>query len=207
MEIKEISVSRKELEREARKKDILDTALRLFSQKGYHNVKVDDIAEQVGLSKGTLYLYFENKEKLFFSIIRERADLLFKYLTEAVQCEQSFMKCFEKFIITYFHFFQEHEYFFKLIQTDKSLMSGEEHKKFHEMTLDIYQIYFQILLDLVLRGQKQDVIRKMDPEAVTKMLRGMIDSYISQRLFIGSKNTIEDEAAELMDLFLNGVKA
>ena len=59
----DVKMNRKEMEKEARKKDILDAAARLFSEKGFHEVKVDDIAEKVGLSKGTIYLYYENKDR------------------------------------------------------------------------------------------------------------------------------------------------
>src|SRR5947209_8074000 len=48
-----------------RKKDvILDAARTVFSRKGYAETAVDDVAEEAGIAKGTLYLYFKSKEQL-----------------------------------------------------------------------------------------------------------------------------------------------
>ena len=44
-----------------RKKQILDAAMTVFAQKGFHQARMDDIVEQSGLSKGTIYWYFKSK--------------------------------------------------------------------------------------------------------------------------------------------------
>ncbi len=44
---------------------IISTAVRVFSEKGYHEAKMEDIARELGVSKGALYLYFKSKEELF----------------------------------------------------------------------------------------------------------------------------------------------
>lgn len=51
--------------RPERHRDIVDAALRCFTRKGYNNTTMDDIVEESGLSKGTLYWYFDGKEDLF----------------------------------------------------------------------------------------------------------------------------------------------
>src|SRR5437879_6763477 len=52
-------------------KKILEAARSVFAEKGYHDARMEDIAEMVGVSKRTLYLYFENKEELFTAICAE----------------------------------------------------------------------------------------------------------------------------------------
>jgi AcrR family transcriptional regulator len=60
---------RKQLEKERRKKAILDTAERLFFARQYDAVSMDEIANEVELSKPTLYLHFKDKESLFLAIV------------------------------------------------------------------------------------------------------------------------------------------
>src|SRR5713101_869501 len=50
---------------------ILEAARSVFAEKGYHDARMEDIAETVGVSKRTLYLYFKNKEELFAAICAE----------------------------------------------------------------------------------------------------------------------------------------
>ena len=54
-----------------RPSEILAAALKMFSMKGYSSTKLDEVAKEAGVSKGTLYLYFENKEALFKSVVIE----------------------------------------------------------------------------------------------------------------------------------------
>ena len=56
-----------EYKEEARRK-IMDAALHVCAVKGYHDATMDDVADSIGVSKGTLYLYFKSKEELFRAI-------------------------------------------------------------------------------------------------------------------------------------------
>ncbi len=60
-----------ELRKETRKKHILRTAADAFSSKGYHQTSVKDIADASGISVGTFYLYFKNKEEIFEKLYDE----------------------------------------------------------------------------------------------------------------------------------------
>jgi AcrR family transcriptional regulator len=54
----------------ARRQAILDAALIVFAERGFEAARLDDIAARVGIAKGTLYLYFADKEALFEALIR-----------------------------------------------------------------------------------------------------------------------------------------
>lgn len=56
--------------KQARPTEILDAALKVFAQKGFAAARMDDIAHAAGVTKGTIYLYFENKEAVFKSLVR-----------------------------------------------------------------------------------------------------------------------------------------
>jgi AcrR family transcriptional regulator len=57
--------------KEARPEEITAAALELFSERGYATTRLEDVAARAGVSKGTLYLYFANKEDLFKAVLRE----------------------------------------------------------------------------------------------------------------------------------------
>jgi AcrR family transcriptional regulator len=57
---------------EARPDEILDAALLVFGESGYARAKIDDVARHAGVSKGTVYLYFDSKESLFREMVRAR---------------------------------------------------------------------------------------------------------------------------------------
>src|SRR4029453_15963800 len=55
---------------EERPRQILDAALEVFGERGLAGARLDDIARRAGVSKGTIYLYFPNKEELFREVVR-----------------------------------------------------------------------------------------------------------------------------------------
>lgn len=63
---------------------IIDAAIRVFANKGYHDAKVDDIVDESGTSKGSVYFHFPNKEQIFLALIDEFARLLEEQLTEDI---------------------------------------------------------------------------------------------------------------------------
>jgi len=57
--------------KEARPGDIVAAALQVFAERGFAAAKLDEIANRAGVSKGTLYLYFDSKEALFRAVVRD----------------------------------------------------------------------------------------------------------------------------------------
>ena len=65
---------RREREKLRQRQEMLATALDLFSQKGYHNVSMHEIAEKAEFAIGTLYKFFQNKEELYKALVLEQCD-------------------------------------------------------------------------------------------------------------------------------------
>jgi len=62
---------KRERRKEARPGELLDSALDLFVEKGFSATRVEEVAARAGVSKGTLFLYFQSKEDLFKAVVRE----------------------------------------------------------------------------------------------------------------------------------------
>lgn len=76
--------------KEARPHELLDAALEIFVEKGFAATRVEDVARQAGVSKGTVFLYFASKEELFKAVVRENiAGRLSEWEVEFVQFQGS----------------------------------------------------------------------------------------------------------------------
>lgn len=80
------TAERRQREKEQRKKEILDAAESLFFSRSYEDVSMEEIARKVELNKATLYLYFENKEALYATIVVRGIRIM----------EEKFRACMEK---------------------------------------------------------------------------------------------------------------
>ncbi|MEM9773797.1 MAG: TetR/AcrR family transcriptional regulator [Chloroflexota bacterium] len=72
---------------ETTRKKILDAAMNVFANKGYHDTKLDEIANESSTSKGSIYFHFPNKERLFLSLVDQFADLLEKQTRDAIESQ------------------------------------------------------------------------------------------------------------------------
>ena len=59
-----------------KRKVILDAAVQVFAEKGFHHARVSDVAERAGVADGTIYLYFRNKDDLLICIFEDSMDTL-----------------------------------------------------------------------------------------------------------------------------------
>lgn len=77
-------ITRREKEKLNHRQEMLAAALQLFSEKGYHNVSMHEIAERADFAIGTLYKFFKNKEDLYRALMLEQADKFHEAVIKAI---------------------------------------------------------------------------------------------------------------------------
>ncbi len=103
---------RREREKEQRKNDIIDAAERVFFKKGHEVATMDDVASEAELSKGTLYLYFKNKEDLYLAIHLRGNKILHSLFEKAVKKEKSGIEKTRSIGSAYVEYFQKYPDYF-----------------------------------------------------------------------------------------------
>jgi AcrR family transcriptional regulator len=86
--------------KEARPAEILDAALKVFAHKGFAAARMDDIAKEAGVTKGTIYLYFENKEAVFKSLVRAAVGTTLTSVTQDVKNFQGSARFLLRMVLT-----------------------------------------------------------------------------------------------------------
>ena len=84
----------------ARPQEILDAALACFAEKGFAAARMDDIAERAGVTKGTIYLYFENKNAVFKALVRESIGAQIASVAENIRAYEGSSRDLLRFILT-----------------------------------------------------------------------------------------------------------
>ena len=78
-------LARREREKSGHRSEILRTALELFSQKGFHNVSMQEIAQKAEFAVGTLYNFFEDKEDLYKALVLGQVKIFHNELSKAIE--------------------------------------------------------------------------------------------------------------------------
>ncbi len=93
---------------------ILDVACRLFSEKGYDAVGIQEICQQAGITKPTLYYFFGSKKGLLKALADEKGGALFERLSKAARYEHEFFDSVSKILKAEIEFARENPEFFRL---------------------------------------------------------------------------------------------
>jgi len=100
----------------ARRQQILDQAVRLFAERGYHPTSVAEIVESLGVGKGVFYWYFESKEDLFLEILASSSQDLRRLQQAAIGDEPDPLRRIDLGIRASLAWFREHRELFNLGQ-------------------------------------------------------------------------------------------
>jgi len=166
----------KEREREQRRNDIIDAARKLFADKDFDEVSMNEIAGEVGLGKSTLYLYFKNKESLYFAVVLRGTRIWAEMVKEEVEKGNTGL---EKLILygnANRRFSNEYPDYFRLLYSptsikkqfdmDKMTSSGE----FQEVR-ELFKEIMLIGIDSIQKGRDEGEIRlDVDPTEAAILL-------------------------------------
>lgn len=145
----------KEREKEQRRQDIIDAAEKLFFDTDYDSVSMDDIAKEIGLGKGTIYLYFKSKESLFYAVALRGMRILNSVHLKSLNLDRSGIDKLHVLIQGYFDFTQRYPEYFHMLcyaASNPSSLDNEYAKDFTELALGNIQITGKILEEGMMEG-------------------------------------------------------
>lgn len=115
-----------------RKEDIIKIAAKLFSEKSFHDVKMDEIAEELGIAKGTIYLYFKSKEQLYLKILEDSHESIESILEREIANDDSSPIKLKKVLSIIFSFYRRNLDVLKILSRDETHLI-KEHFQFTEL--------------------------------------------------------------------------
>lgn len=133
-----------EKQRQTRVRTIVRAARKLFLKKGYHDTTIRDICRESGLSNGTLYFYFENKDALYAHIYEECFQHLNDMLEHAVRPGMEPLEQIETALKTYLRYFLEHREMWDMLDISYRRLNlpSELIKRFDEQLQRSYRFVY-----------------------------------------------------------------
>lgn len=153
----------------ARPQEILEAALAVFAGKGFAATRMDDIAARAGVTKGTIYLYFDSKEALFKALLRETADAkLAEFLALASAHEGPIAPFIAQLLrgIGTFVATTDRAVLPKIVIAEAG--NFPELARFHHDLIVSRVLAF--VTQMIVKGQERGEFRKMPPEHAARLL-------------------------------------
>jgi len=194
--------------KDARPEEIISAALEVFADSGFAATKLEDVARRAGVTKGTIYLYFENKEALFKALIRQT---IVPVLAQGEELAKSFTgsarELFERLVREYWRLVGETS----LVGIPKLMMA--EANNFPELARFYYEEVVtrghRLMAGVLERGIRAGEFRPVNVAVATKLaMAPVMHAVIARKAFSACMPEGFDVGKYLdthIDLYLHGI--
>jgi AcrR family transcriptional regulator len=181
---------------EFRRTAIVDAARSVFARKGFARGIIDEIANEAGIAKGTVYLYFRSKKQIYKAVLDEDMEFVKKSTLERIDAAKNLRDKIRAFTLVRLENAETRKEFFRIMDTESGTLSFTRSQ------------YRDWLREPVLRvasaiedSSRGGEIRRVPSEKVAWMIADMTRGTIQRRL-LGQSDTLPSEDSEFLLSFI-----
>lgn len=178
-----------------RRTEILTAATRVFGNKGFEATRMDDIAREARLAKGTLYLYFKSKDAIYKATVQQALAELGELTREHVNRESNFTGKFAAFIRVRIAFWDEQQSLYRIILS----MGRTSHHRKQSIAWQRQAVEYleSLLTEATHSGEIPPNDRLAAAWTVMDAIRG-----VNERRMYGEGRTVEEDTRFLTNFLL-----
>ncbi|MEP7284298.1 MAG: TetR/AcrR family transcriptional regulator [Chloroflexota bacterium] len=181
---------------------LLTVATHLFATHGYDAVGVQQIVEAAGVTKPTLYYYFESKQGLLAAIILEHAELLLAIVQNAAAYDHDITRSITELVTAYFNYAQQNPVFYRMML---AMWFSPPSSEPHLNIADLQHQQFLIIESLFKQAATDHGNMRNRHAQYAATLKGLIDTYIALYLQGLVVNDNPELVYRLTHQFMHGI--
>jgi len=204
--MKNEKLPRREREKLRQRQEMLAAAFDLFSQKGYHNVSMHEIAEQAEFAIGTLYKFFQNKEDLYKALVLEQCDKFEDAIARAIGDGDDEVEKLRNYVRTKCERFRGNLPFVRLYLAESRGASFNIKAGLDEEVRKRYYAFLESLASIFDSGIKNKRFKKIaGPYYLAVALDSVLDAFLLLWLDAPERHPFPDDPDTILDFFFRGL--
>jgi AcrR family transcriptional regulator len=190
---------------EARSAQIIEAAMTVFARQGFHQARMDDIAEETGLSKGTLYLYFKSKDAIIAAILKAFLNRELVQARRLLTREGTAIEKLNRFVDIVV---QDFTRMLPLMSIYLEFLSQAFRRQaVRDAIRESFVDFRDVLVDLVQQGIDRREFRPVDPEAAALAIGAVIEGMVLLWVYDSQQVILDKHIQAGVQLILDGLKA
>lgn len=198
-----IQISGKINRESEKKRRILNSAIKIFGEKGFQNATISEIAKEAGIGDATIYEYFKSKEDILLEIPVEVTKELIPQLNDHMMGIKGALNKLRKFIWWWLNYVEKNPGYGAIV-----LLELKTNKNY--VSTDAYQAarnFYQIVLDIIKEGQEEGSIKKdINIYLARSICVGALEHIIIRWLLKERRYSLIQYADELADLLIDSFR-
>lgn len=194
---------------EERPKQILDAALAVFAERGLAAARLEDIAKRAGVSKGTIYLYFANKEELFRGVVRATVIAFIERSEAMFEAERDPVRALDQWMAGHWEWIRSETFPAMHRLVNSELRDFPDLAAFY--ATEVVGRAQRLVCEILEHGMAMGVFRRTDPLVAARMLSALMvmhGTWYHQKNSFKSLANIPDRVllAQIRDFFLSALR-
>lgn len=183
---------------------IIEAAVKIIAENGYHNSQVSKIAREAGVADGTIYLYFQNKEDVLISLFRIKMGEFTNLARKELQELENPFDRLAQLVLLHFARLDEDRNLasvlqIQLRQSDQTIRKG---------IAGIIKEYYNLIEELVIDGLNKSCFRSnIDPKIARKMIFGTLDEIATCWVLSSRRYSLKSQAKPAYELLAQALSA
>jgi AcrR family transcriptional regulator len=205
-------VIREQTVKETKTHLILDAARTVFSEMGFFEARLEDIATAAGFSKAALYTYYADKEEIFMTLAIRDLENLYHRMETRVKPDVSFLKNLEEMLTTIFTFFGENfalllsvSNFQTMCRIHKEKLSEKHKLLFAELPSKFKKIIEQQISLIKTARQRKEIRSDIDDAQLAEYLSALVRGIIFHWQLRGKMGDVKAEIRQLLKFMAHGL--
>ncbi len=197
---------RREREKLRQRQEMLAAALDLFSQKGYHNVSMQEIAEKAEFAIGTLYKFFQNKEDLYKALVLDLCEKFEDLITLAIEQPVDEVEKLRSYVRAKTDVFRRNLPFIRLFLAESRGASFNLKAGLDDEIRQRYYNFLENLASIFASGIQNKRFKKIaDPYYLAVALSSVIDASLLLWLDAPERHPYPEDPDAILDIFFKGL--
>lgn len=181
---------------------IIDAAVEVIAENGYHQSQVSKIAKQAGVADGTIYLYFKNKEDILISLFKEKMGQFIERMEEDIKEKATAKEKLALVISKHFSLLAGDHNLAIVTQLELRQSNLELRQKINEILKGYLNILDGILTEGIQSGELKEGI---DVRLARQMIFGTIDETVTTWVMNDQKYDLAALSDSVLELLVSGI--
>lgn len=181
---------------------IIKNALRIFAHKGFYKTTVDDIAGATGVAKGTVYLYFKNKQDLYIATVEEHFTSALDMLGEVEKTPGTPSEKMHRITNDFVNYIVHLRTNYMPFTFENLTLTGKTLKKINTTVQPKVSAMIEIISRIIREGMENDEFRNVDPKLAAFHFLSTIRAIFFSSSYL-TNDVIKTES--ILELFFEGL--
>ena len=202
---KSSAIRKEDVVREFRVREILEATCRVVARYGFQGATVDRVAEEAQIAKGTIYLYFRNKDELLQAAVEQGIENFTNQIRTEVAEVANPLEKLRRLVEASLELSDARRDFFKTLLLERNFLAASPNHPEAAHMLDLYLAHIRFIAGVIQEGVRAGAFRPHNVEAAAFALNEAMRGCFQQRALGLIARSATEDAEILLDLFFHGM--